>query len=227
MSVEPSVLAGLPDWLHPLAEGVSEVEDLHLSPRLPSPPADARQSAVLMLFGEGERGPDLLFTERSARMRSHAGQVSFPGGRRDPGDVDEAATALREAQEEVGLDPAAVHVFGDLPPLWLPPSNSAVTVVLGYAPSSTPVHIASPAEVASVFRTPLADLLDPERRFTVRGPSGWRGPGFRVGDGLTLWGFTAGVVARLFSHVGWEREWDQSRLEPYPRPPAGARQENQ
>lgn len=213
-------LERLPQWLHPVALKVPDVDASTLSPRIADPPSDARQSAVLMLFGEGTAGPDLLLTERAHTMRTHAGQVSFPGGRVDPVDADPAATALREAEEEVGLAPTGVEVFGELPPLWLPPSNSAVTTVLGWWNRPGPVLAISDREVASVFRTPIADLLDPANRFTVQGPSGWRGPGFRVADGLVLWGFTAGVISRLFEQVGWEREWDQSRLEPFPRAPA-------
>ena len=85
-----------------------------------------------MLFGErSQRGPDLLLTERAHDMRSHPGQVSFPGGSIDAGETPVQA-ALREAEEETGLDPAGVEVFGELPELWLPPSNFAVTPVLGW-----------------------------------------------------------------------------------------------
>lgn len=213
-------LESLPEWLHPLAQASHEVEANLLSPLIPAPPRGARPSSVLMLFGEGANGPDLLLTERAHTMRSHAGQISFPGGRSDPEDADAAATALREAHEEVGLDASSVDVFGELPALWLPPSNHAVTTVLGWWRDPAPLHPVSTDEVASVFRTPIAHLLDPANRFTVRGPSGWKGPGFTVADGLTLWGFTAGVIARLFHHVGWEREWDQSRIEPFPEPNA-------
>ena len=73
------------------------------------PPADGRRSAVLILFGhDPEHGPDVLLTERASTLRSHAGQVSFPGGRTDPDDRDAVATALREAEEETGLEPAGV-----------------------------------------------------------------------------------------------------------------------
>ncbi|MGH3496095.1 MAG: NUDIX hydrolase [Nocardioidaceae bacterium] len=183
---------------------------------MPAPPDDARPSAVLMLFGDGARGHDLLLTERAHEMRSHPGQVSFPGGASDPGDADAAATALREAHEEVGLDPTGVEVIGTLPALWLPPSNFAVTTVLGWWRHPTPVSAVHPAEVATVLRVPIDELLDPQRRYTVRHPSGWLGPAFDLDDDLVLWGFTAGVVANLFSYVGWERPWDDTQIRPVP-----------
>ena len=122
----------LPEWLRPLAELAGSVDAEQLAPRFPHAPADARPAAVLMLFADGDNGPELLLTERAAKMRNHAGQISFPGGATDPEDADAIATALREAHEEVGLDPDTVDVFGTLPTLWLPPSNFAVTPVLGY-----------------------------------------------------------------------------------------------
>lgn len=206
----------LPRWLWPVARAVDELAPDDLAPRMPPPPRDARSSAVLMLFGDGPNGPDLLLTERSHTMRSHAGQIAFPGGSSDPGDADLVATALREAEEEVGVVSAGVDVFGILPALWLPPSNFSVTTVLGYWRDPSQVHPVDAAEVESVFRTPIDQLLDPVNRFSVRHPSGWVGPAFTVADGLTLWGFTAGVVARLFAYVGWERPWEETRLEPFP-----------
>ncbi len=173
-----------------------------------------------MLFGEQEHGPDLLLTERAHTLRSHPGQVAFPGGAADPGDDGPVGTAMREAREEVGLDPRTVEAFGILPPLWVPPSNFAVTTVLGWWHTPSPVAVVDPVEVAAVLRVRLDALLAPERRFTVRHPSGWRGPAFEVGDGLLLWGFTAGIVSRLFARAGWERPWDESReraLPPAPR----------
>lgn len=210
----------LPAWLQPLASAAATITGSMLSRALPAPPAAARPSAVLMLFGEQAHGPDLLLIERAHTLRSHPGEVAFPGGATDPDDLGPAATALREAREEVSLRPDGVAVFGTLPRLWVPPSNYAVTTVLGWWHTPSPVSIVDPVEVAAVLRVPLHQLLDPARRFTVRHPSGWRGPAFEVGDGLLLWGFTAGVVSRLFAAAGWERPWDDSQeraLPPLPR----------
>ncbi|MGI8612388.1 MAG: NUDIX hydrolase [Nocardioidaceae bacterium] len=206
----------LPRWLQPLAEVASSITSRDLSRRVPPPPVTARASAVLMLFGEGAAGPDLLLTERSHDLRAHAGQVAFPGGASDRDDDGPVATALREAMEEVGVDAAGVDVFGLLPALWVPPSNFAVTTVLGWWREPSEVVAVDSAEVAAVLRVPLAHLLEPRNRFTVRHPSGWTGPAFDVGDGLVLWGFTAGVVARLFVSVGWEQPWDAARVRPVP-----------
>lgn len=208
--------SSLPPWLHPLADMLDSVEAEHLAPRFPHPPADARPAAVLMLFSDGERGRELLLTERSASLRNHARQISFPGGRQDDSDRDPVHTALREAQEEVGLDPREVVVFGTLPTLWLPPSNHAVTPVLGYWTNPGELRAQSPDEVETVLSTPLDLLLDPDRRFSVVHPSGWTGPAFDIGANVPLWGFTAGIIARLFERLGWERPWDASRTRPIP-----------
>ena len=213
----PAQAEALPSWLRPVADNLGGVTSETLSPRMPVPPDSARPSAVLMLFGDGEDGPDVLITERAHTLRSHPGQLSFPGGRADPEDRDLVATALREANEEVGLDPGSVAIVGDLPRLWLPP-NTSVTTVVGWWQAPGPVGVVDEAEVASVHRVPISHLLDPRNRFTVRLTGGWKGPAFDVGHGLVLWGFTAGVVSRLFAHVGWEREWDHSRERPRPEP---------
>lgn len=209
----------LPEWLTPLADLLTSVEAEHLAPRFPNPPANARRAAVLMLFADGPQGPDLLLTLRASTLRAHAGQIAFPGGSSDPEDADAVATALREAQEEVGLDPDEVVVFGELPLLWLPPNNFAVTTVLGYWPTPRPLEPVDTGEVEAVFRAPIADLMEPTNRFTVIHPSGWRGPAFTVEGEMPLWGFTAGVVARLFAQVGWERDWDDSITRPLPELP--------
>ncbi|MDQ3155960.1 MAG: CoA pyrophosphatase [Actinomycetota bacterium] len=206
----------LPEWLLPLADLLKDVEAEHIQPSFPGPPADARQAAVLMLFADGPEGSDLLLTLRASTLRAHAGQIAFPGGSTDPGDADAVETALREAEEEVGLDPDEVQVFGQLPILWLPPNNFAVTTVLGYWPEPRELHPVDTCEVEAVFRAPIADLMEPSNRYTVVHPSGWRGPAFTVDSEMPLWGFTAGVVSRLFAQVGWEREWDDSITKPMP-----------
>jgi len=170
-----------------------------------------------MLFGEGPRGGEVLLTERAHDMRSHPGQVSFPGGSIDPGETVVEA-ALREAEEEVGVVPGAVDVVGCLPQLWLPPSNFAVTPVLAWWREESEVSVVDPREVHAVYRVPIEELLDPQHRISVRHPSGWRGPAFLIGEekDLILWGFTAGVIARLFDFVGWTRPWDADVMRDLP-----------
>ena len=197
---------GLPEWLRPVADGAAAITGEQLSRWLP-PPEGGRQSAVLVLFGEGADGPDLLLIQRSSTMTSHAGQPAFPGGAVDDTDADVVAAALREAEEETGLDPAGVQVFATLPELYLPPSGFVVTPVLGWWREQSPVGVVDPGEVERVVRVPLEELLDPAHRLSVRHPSGYVGPAFDV-RGLLVWGFTAGLLSRLFALVGWERPWD-------------------
>ena len=184
-----------------------------------APPEDAsRHSAVLMLFGEGESGPDVLLIERAHDMRSHAGQPAFPGGQVDAGDAGPVAAALREAVEETGLDASGVEVLPTLPDLYLPPSDFVVTPVLAWWSASSPVEPRDPAEVASVHRVPISELVDPANRFRVRHPSGFEGPAFGV-RGLVVWGFTGGLLDRLLYLGGWERPWDRTRVSPLPEVP--------
>ncbi|WP_246142480.1 NUDIX hydrolase [Nocardioides rubriscoriae] len=196
---------GLPDWLRPV-EAAARAITVHDLTRfmVPDDADGVRRSAVLMLFGEGGSGPELLLTERAHHMRSHPGQVSFPGGTVDPGETPHE-TALREAEEETGLDPAGVEVFAELPELWLPPSNFAVVPVLAWWREHSPVSVRSPDEVHAVWRVPIHELRDPAHRITVVGPRGWKSPGFLIGDDkdVILWGFTGGIVARLFEFLGW------------------------
>lgn len=187
----------------------------------PLSPTGTRAGAVLILLAEGADGPDVLLIERAHGMRSHAGQPAFPGGAVDPEDAGVVAAALREAQEETGVDPAGVEVLGTLPPVWLPPSGFLVTPVLAWWREPCPVHAVDPVEVASVHRVPVADLVDPANRLRVRGPSGYVGPAFAVA-GLLVWGFTAALLDRVLSLAGWELPWDRDRVADAPRPAPGA-----
>ena len=207
-------MSDVPVWLQPLLDTVPTVAAETLSRFLP-PEEGGRESAVLVLFGEGPDGPDLLFIERSTDMRNHAGQPAFPGGACDPDDADPAATALREAVEETGLDPAGVDILYSLPALWLPPSGYVVTPVLAWWREPSAVTPVDAAEVAAVERIPVADLADPANRFRVGHPNGWIGPAFGVRD-LVIWGFTAGLVDRLLDLGGFARPWDTNDVRELP-----------
>ncbi|MBW1597982.1 CoA pyrophosphatase [Streptomyces sp. JJ38] len=210
---------GIPRWLTPVADAAASLRPEQLSRFLP-PPTGGRQSAVLVLFGEvsdadGRPGPELLLMERAGSLRSHAGQPSFPGGALDPEDGDPLGdgpvrAALREAEEETGLDPAGVQVFGVLPKLYIPVSGFVVTPVLGWWRERSPVQVVDVGETARVFTVPVAELVDPANRATALHPSGYRGPCFQVRDSL-VWGFTAGVIDRILHFAGWERPWDRTR----------------
>jgi 8-oxo-dGTP pyrophosphatase MutT (NUDIX family) len=205
-----------PDWLAPLVTAVRDVRAADLMPRVGEPDVTVRRSAVLALFGETDAsGPDVLLIQRSAHLRSHAGQPAFPGGGVDPDDDGPVGAALREAAEETGLDPQGVDVLAVLPDLWVPPSANVVTPVLAWWREPSEVSQADVDEVASVARVPITDLVDPVNRLHIRHPSGWIGPAFRVAD-MLVWGFTAGVLDRLLDLGGWTRPWDESVVEDLP-----------
>jgi len=217
--------AGIPPWLEPVRQGAEAITPSHLTRFLAPEDADPRRGAVLMLFADppevdgDTRIEDgvLLLTERAHQMRSHPGQVSFPGGSIDPGETPREA-ALREAWEETGLDPAGVEVFGELPELWLPPSNFAVTPVLGWWRAPSPVRVVDPGEVHAIHQVTLGELLRPDHRIQVRHPSGWIGPAYLIGPehDVILWGFTAGIITRLFDYLGWSTPWEDYEVRDLP-----------
>ena len=181
------------------------------------PETGGRPAAVLMLFADGPDGPDVLLIERAATLRSHAGQPAFPGGAIDPEDDGAIGAALREAEEEAGIDPASVEVVAELPELFIPVSGFVVTPVLAWWREPHAVEPVDVQEVAAVVRVPIAELADPASRQRVRHPSGWVGPAFKV-RGMLVWGFTAGLLDRLLHLGGWERPWTPGPINELPRP---------
>jgi 8-oxo-dGTP pyrophosphatase MutT (NUDIX family) len=207
---------GVPAYLRRL---VDASVDLPLRHRMGRATATARRSAVLILFGEGPSGPDVLLIEKSTTLRRHAGQPAFPGGGVDPGDDYPVGTALREAQEEAGVDPAGVRVLATLQELFLGPSDNLVVPVVAWWEDPSDVLVGDPREVARVARVPLADLTDPANRFRVSHPSGYIGPAFGVAD-MVVWGFTAGLLDAILEAAGLAQPWNTGDVRPLPVPGA-------
>jgi 8-oxo-dGTP pyrophosphatase MutT (NUDIX family) len=205
----------VPQWLERLGERVAAARTADFS-HLPVPVGEGRAAAVLVLLAESEsNGPDVLVLERAATMRNHAGQPAFPGGAADPGDGGPEQTALREAAEEVGLDPGSVTVVTSLPEIWISGSDFVVTPVLAWWHTPHPVYAVDSGEVARVARLPLADLASPANRLRIRHPSGWIGPAFDVEE-MLVWGFTGGILTVLLEMGGWAKPWDTTRVEDLP-----------
>ncbi len=196
-----------PDWLRPLTDALADPS--RLTPVVAvRPGVGARKAAVLILIGAG---PEILFVERPTTMRTHAGQIAFPGGAADPGDADLAATALREANEETGVDPTGIDILGQLPPAHVDVSGFDVTAVVGWWARPSPVGAVDAREVASVLVVPVARLVDPANRAQVHHPSGYTGPAFQI-DGHLIWGLTAHLLDGVLDLAGWQQPWDLDRL---------------
>ena len=143
-------------------------------------------------------------------MRTHAGQIAFPGGAADADDLDLADTALREAAEETGLDRSGIEVLGALPPAHVEVSGFDVTAVIAWWREPGPVAVMDSREAASIDIVPVAVLTDPAHRARVRHPSGYTGPAFEV-NGHLIWGLTAHLLDGVLDLAGWQRPWDRRR----------------
>jgi 8-oxo-dGTP pyrophosphatase MutT (NUDIX family) len=185
-------------------------------PRVARPPVSGgRRSAVLVLFGDGANGPDLLYIQRSEGLRRHPGQPAFPGGRIEETDASPVAAALREAVEETGLDPAGVDVLTTLPEMFIAPSEFRVVPVLAWWRTPSAVRPTDLGEVAAVERIGVAALADPANRLMMRFPGGRSGPAFTIGP-MLIWGFTALLTDRLLALAGFERRWDADTIRALP-----------
>jgi 8-oxo-dGTP pyrophosphatase MutT (NUDIX family) len=201
-----------PGWLRDLAASAAVME----VPEVARPPASGgRRSAVLVLFGDGVQGPDLLYIQRSEGLRRHPGQPAFPGGKIETSDDGPIAAALREAVEETGLDPAGVDVLTTLPEMFIARSEFRVVPVLGWWRTPSAVRPTDIGEVAAVERIGVADLADPANRLMMRFPGGHSGPAFRIGP-MLIWGFTALLTDRLLALSGFERPWDADTIRALP-----------
>jgi len=181
------------DWILP---GMSAADSEIYRQALPKTPTPA---AVLIPLVERER-PTVLLTERSAELRNHAGQVSFPGGHIETSDASPAAAALREAQEEIGLDPGLVSIAGYLPD-HIVITGFRITPVVGFVREGFEL-VLDQEEVQGTFEVPLDYIFDPanihlQRRRLIRS-------GVEVGfwdipfEGRTIWGATAGMLLTLY-----------------------------
>lgn len=158
-------------------------------------------AAVLVGFREGVQ-PRLVLTVRTDSLQAHAGQVAFPGGRSDPGDGDALATALRESEEEIGLDRALVTPLGYLD-RFETISGFCVTPVVAKIAAEAQLYPA-PDEVAEVFEVPLAFLLEPAnlRRYTMEFRGHQRPMVEFIHGGHRIWGATAAMLYNLLQRMG-------------------------
>ena len=173
-----------------------EPDGIALAPARPH-----RLAAVLVPIRSGEDGLSVMLTRRAAHLRDHSGQISFPGGKIDPTDPSPSHTALREAQEEIGIAPGAVQLLGYGDP-YLSATGFLVTPVVGLVEPRARLTI-NPDEVDEVFEVPLAHLMDPEQHLIKT--RSWQGR-MRIyyaiphGERL-IWGVTAGIVHNLYERL--------------------------
>jgi 8-oxo-dGTP pyrophosphatase MutT (NUDIX family) len=179
--------------------------DGRLRPRF-APSPTARPAAVLvLLYPDADGEARIVLTERVTYDGHHSGEVSFPGGKAEPGDADAATTALREATEEIALDPgaAAVTFVGALDPVFIPVSDFRIDPIVAVA-AREPAMRPNPTEVARILTPPVAAFLpDADVEIVERTIRDWplRYGGYRI-DGLHVWGATARILGQLGAVLG-------------------------
>jgi 8-oxo-dGTP pyrophosphatase MutT (NUDIX family) len=194
-ALTPSVIAAY------LAAAAPNSIDPDTEPRF-DPSRPLRPAAVLIPFFQADGEWHLLFTRRHPDLLEHSGQVAFPGGRSETGDRDAVDTALREANEEIGLDSAAVTVLGQIGP-FITVSSYQVTPIIGHIPWPYPFSLQS-SEVSRIFSIPLIWLADPNhhqtRLRTLPGTAiSFPVHYFDTYDGETLWGVSAHFTLALIA----------------------------
>jgi 8-oxo-dGTP pyrophosphatase MutT (NUDIX family) len=223
--------AAAPPWLKPLTDNCRDVKSAY---RRRVPPevlamvmaanakaavsGDGRDAAVLVLFSgppESASGglpddADLLVTVRASTLRHHAGQAAFPGGAADPGDGGPVHTALREANEETGIDISRLQPLCTLERMFIPPSGFHVVPVLAYSSDPGPVAVVDESETAIVARVPVRAFVNPQNRIMVYRKENTRrtaGPAFLLNE-MLVWGFTGQVISAMLDVAGWAQPWD-------------------
>ena len=220
-----------PPWLKPLTDNCRDVKRAY---RRRVPPevlalvtaantkaaitGEKRDAAVLVLFsgpadaatGGLPEDIDLLVTVRASTLRHHAGQAAFPGGAADPGDDGPVSTALREANEETGIDTSRLQPLCTLERMFIPPSGFHVVPVLAYSSDPGPVGVVDESETAIVARVPVRAFINPENRIMVYRKENTRrfaGPAFLLNE-MLVWGFTGQVISAMLDVAGWARPWN-------------------
>lgn len=200
-AVAPEALGRLREVLDPVDDSVVELPSFDGVPGLPE--MDRRAAAVLAPLFVASGEVHVVLTRKSDRLRQHSGQVSFPGGGWEPGDASLLATALREAQEEIGLDPADVDVLGALSPMPTATTGYAILPFVGVVPAAY-TYVPDGFEVDRVFTAPLGLFADPARRRTET----WQRGGvshpvhfFDDVDGELVWGATARMLVALLDRL--------------------------
>lgn len=175
--------------------------ELHSDTRASVGATEFREAAVLAAITERER-PGFLMIHRPSNMRSHPGQVAFPGGKMDPGEGPVEA-ALREANEELGIDPAQVRIVGESD-LYFSGSGFQIVPVLGLVPPDLDL-IPNPSEVAQWFEAPLDFVLDPaNHREMLFEKDGMQWPVYEImWQQHRIWGVTAGLIVNLSRRLNW------------------------
>lgn len=189
----------------PALEEILVLRDLEgrtIRPMQPPPDVTPREAAALLLLYPSAGELWLPLTVRSARLTTHKGEVSLPGGGADPGDGGPAQTALREAWEELGIHQANVEVLGILTPFYIPPSNNRLTPVVGLSVGEPELR-PDPDEVEAAFSVTLRALMDPatirEEVWERRGAR-MRVPFFAL-EGYKVWGATALLLSELVARL--------------------------
>lgn len=186
----------------PIAAQLKMAPRPRITIRTPETPGSPRQGGVLILLYEKLGQTYLVLTRRRDDLQSHAGQISFPGGRREVGETLQM-TAFREAHEEVGVHPRELELLGRLSSLYIPPSDYEVHPFIAWYKNGMPVFIPQVTEVAEILEVPLNLLLDPATRMMEK----WELRGFELDvpfylvKGHKVWGATAMMLSEFLGRL--------------------------